>query len=125
MISYQVARYNINISRVDNNNVEQIDRVEFKYNRPIITSRSVETEVSVWDGESVVIGGMISEKVNAFDDSIPYLSEVPFLGRLFRSKGEISTKSNLMIFVTARLVTPGGAPVNKTQLRGIPDYNRI
>ncbi|HSH09096.1 MAG TPA: hypothetical protein VK995_01820, partial [Oceanipulchritudo sp.] len=43
-------------------------------------------------------------------DQIPILGDIPFLGRLFRTEGESTQKRNLLIFVTANLVSPGGSP---------------
>ena len=79
--------------------------------------------VSIWDGESVVLGGMITERISKFHDKIPLLGDVPFLGRLFQNRGERSEKFNLLIFVTARIVNPAGIPIRPHQLRGIPDFN--
>ena len=46
------------------------------------------------------------------DDKVPFLGDIPFIGRLFRSRSEWSNKRNLLIFVTARLVDPRGRKVN-------------
>ena len=45
------------------------------------------------------------------EDKIPFLGDIPFLGRLFRSRSEWSNKRNLLIFVTARLVDPNGRQI--------------
>jgi len=45
------------------------------------------------------------------EDKIPFLGDLPFLGRLFRSRSEQSVKRNLLVFVTARLVDPAGRVV--------------
>ena len=42
------------------------------------------------------------------DDKIPFLGDLPFIGRLFRSHAEQTVKKNLLIFVTGRLITPSG-----------------
>jgi general secretion pathway protein D len=47
--------------------------------------------------------------VKKVEDKVPILGDIPLLGRAFRSKGESSQKRNLLIFVTATLVDPGGA----------------
>jgi general secretion pathway protein D len=59
------------------------------------------------------MGGMITENRKNVDDSVPFLGNIPIVGRLFRSKSERSEKRNLLIFVTAKLVTPDGRPVEK------------
>jgi general secretion pathway protein D len=49
---------------------------------------------------------------------VPVLGDIPLLGNLFRSKGESAQKRNLLIFVTANLLSPGGSP-KKQALRGV------
>ncbi len=86
--------------------------------QPIFAVREVETKVTIWDGATVVMGGMTREDVVTVNDKIPFLGDIPFVGRLFRSEGESSAKRNLLIFVTANMVSPGGSPKRQT-LRGV------
>ena len=51
----------------------------------------------------------------ALEDRIPFLGDLPLIGRLFRSSYEKSEKRNLLIFVTARLVDPNGLPIRKQE----------
>ena len=81
--------------------------------QPIFSSRNVTTSIVIWDGQTVVMGGMIREELTTMNDKIPLLGDIPLLGRLFRSEGEYSQKKNLLIFVTARLVDPAGKPIHK------------
>ncbi|HQC35298.1 MAG TPA: hypothetical protein PLG95_11285, partial [Methanoculleus sp.] len=85
--------------------------LEVKYNMPILSKREAYTKLVVWDGETVVLGGMIQERLEKYNDRVPFLGRVPLLGRLFSSKGEKSVKTNLLIFVNARLVNPEGLPI--------------
>ncbi|MBI9019754.1 MAG: hypothetical protein JEZ10_00655 [Verrucomicrobia bacterium] len=78
---------------------------------PVFKEREVQTEVTVQDGATVGMGGLISEKLEAFEDRVPVLGSIPLVGRLFRSEGERSVKRNLMIFVTAKKVQPNGTMV--------------
>ncbi|MCP5487474.1 MAG: hypothetical protein H7A43_02400 [Verrucomicrobia bacterium] len=93
----------------------------FQYNipQPVFASRNVTTSIVVWDGQTVVLGGLIREELTTMRDKIPLLGDIPWLGRLFRSEGEYSKKINLMIFVTARLVDPAGRPINKAEALGL------
>jgi general secretion pathway protein D len=84
-------------------------------NQPIFSSRKVTTSVSVWDGQTVVLGGLMREDVQKTEDRTPILGDVPLVGRLFRSNAEQHIKRNLVIFVTARLVNPAGQPLNSTE----------
>ena len=79
--------------------------------QPKFHFRSVETYLSVYNGATVVMGGLITESRKSFEDKIPVLGDLPFIGFLFRSTGEYSEKRNLLIFLTARLVDPAGRPL--------------
>jgi general secretion pathway protein D len=84
----------------------------FNMPQPIFTSRNVTTSIVIWDGQTVVMGGLIREELTTIKDKIPILGDIPLLGWLFRSEGEYSQKKNLLIFVTARLVDPAGRPIH-------------
>jgi general secretion pathway protein D len=77
--------------------------------QPIFAVREVTTKVTIWDGATLVMGGLTREDVKKVNDRVPLLGSLPMIGRLFRSTGESSQKRNLLIFVTANLVTPGGS----------------
>jgi len=76
--------------------------------QPVFASRNVTTSIVLWDGQTVVMGGLIRDQATHVDDKIPIIGDIPVLGRLFRNKGQYSQKQNLVIFVTARLVDPSG-----------------
>ncbi|MCH2205117.1 MAG: hypothetical protein MK132_04500 [Lentisphaerales bacterium] len=96
-----------------------------RYDMPILSSRSIDTRIKMWDGESVVIGGLLKEKVVAWKDNVPYLSDVPLIGELFKNEGDGRVKQNLLIFVTARLVNNAGLPIRENNIRGLPDFKRL
>ena len=75
---------------------------------PYFRLRELETEVSVSDGSTIGMGGLIYDKLETFRDKVPVLGSIPLVGRLFRSEGERSVKRNLMIFVTATEVDVNG-----------------
>jgi general secretion pathway protein D len=77
--------------------------------QPIFAVRELSTKVTLWDGATLVMGGLTREDTRKANDKVPVLGNVPVLGRLFRSSGESAQKRNLLIFVTANLVNPGGA----------------
>lgn len=83
--------------------------------QPVFAVRTVRTEVVVYDGATVVIGGLTREEVKTVEDKVPLLGDIPIIGRLFRSEGETSTKRNLLIFVTANLISPGGSVSSDSQ----------
>jgi general secretion pathway protein D len=75
-------------------------------------TRSIETDITIANGATVVMGGLITEERKSMEDKIPYLGDIPWLGRFFRSRSEWSNKRNLLIFVTARLVDPMGRQIS-------------
>lgn len=82
--------------------------------QPVFSVREVSTKVTLWDGATLVMGGLTREEVKKVHDKVPVLGDIPLFGRAFRSKGESSQKRNLLIFVTANLVSPGGSPKKQT-----------
>jgi general secretion pathway protein D len=81
--------------------------------QPIFSTREISTEVTIFDGATVVMGGLTRDEVKSINDKVPVLGDIPGLGRLFRSEGETRQKRNLLIFVTANLVSPGGSPARQ------------
>ncbi len=79
--------------------------------QPFFHVRSIDSTVSVYPGATIVMGGLITEARKAMDDKIPFLGDIPFVGRLFRSHSEQTSKRNLLIFVTTRLVDVRGREV--------------
>lgn len=86
---------------------------------PVFSVREVQTRVTVFDGATVVLGGLTREDVRTIEDSVPILGDIPLIGRLFQSKGKTSEKKNLIIFVTANKISPGGSLVRE-QIGNIP-----
>jgi general secretion pathway protein D len=81
--------------------------------QPVFSVREITTKVEVWDGATLVMGGLTREEVRKVNDKVPLLGDIPLIGRLFQSKGETVEKRNLLIFVTANLVSAGGSLSNQ------------
>jgi general secretion pathway protein D len=79
-------------------------------NEPVFSTREVNTFVTVWDGQTVSLGGLITENVVKAQDKIPFLGDIPLAGRLFRSDNDQKIKENLIIFVTPRILDADGQP---------------
>jgi type II secretory pathway component GspD/PulD (secretin) len=75
---------------------------------PIYKKREIETEVTISDGSTIGMGGLISETIESYEDKVPVLGSLPLIGRLFRNEGEQAVKRNLLMFVTASIVEPTG-----------------
>lgn len=82
--------------------------------QPVFSTREISTEVTIYDGATVVMGGLTRDEVRSINDRVPLLGDLPVIGRLFRSEGETRQKRNLLIFVTANLVSPGGTLSNQS-----------
>ena len=92
--------------------------------KPIITERSIKTIIDVYDGQTVVVAGSTDNRVSTRTDKIPFLGELPFIGRFFQSQAEQAERRNMLLFVTARLLGTDGSPVNAVKNVGVPDFNR-
>lgn len=83
--------------------------------QPIFSTRKIRTEVTIQDGATVVMGGLTREEAKQVHDKVPLLGSIPLIGRLFQSKGETNQKRNLLIFVTASLISGEGIPHHPSQ----------
>ena len=90
-------------------------------NYPVFSERRVETSVSIYDGQTVALGGLIREDVQKVNDKTPLLGDIPLAGVLFRSQVDQHLKRNLIIFVTANLIDPAGQPLAASQQAFLPD----
>jgi type II secretory pathway component GspD/PulD (secretin)/tetratricopeptide (TPR) repeat protein len=88
-------------------------------NQPVFSTRKVTTSVSVYDGQTVVLGGLMREDVQKTEDKVPIIGDIPLVGRAFRTNTEQHTKKNLVIFVTAKIITPAGLPLNEEEEEGL------
>ena len=96
------------------------------YYKPVFNERRFKTHVTVFDGETTLAGGITIDTNDIVHDKVPILGDIPFIGRFFQSKYTKATKSNLLIFVTCRLVKPDGTPLypNSIVEHGTFDFGR-
>ena len=78
---------------------------------PAITTRKADTTVELGDGESFVIGGLVSQSISSTVNKVPFLSEIPILGTVFKRQEYSRRDRELVIVVTPRLVKPFAANV--------------
>jgi len=76
---------------------------------PSIDTRSVETQVLVRNGQTVVLGGIYETERRETINKVPFLGDIPGIGFLFRSTSNTSNKSELLIFVTPRILNEGSS----------------
>ncbi|GAB6095791.1 hypothetical protein JCM14469_20440 [Desulfatiferula olefinivorans] len=87
----------INIDKNDVGNVTDIG--------PTITTKKVESELLVGDGDTIVIGGIIKSNKSVTDSGIPLLQHIPVVGWLFKSRIRSEDKQELLVFLTPRIVS--------------------
>jgi len=71
---------------------------------PPINKKQATTEMLLRDGETTVIGGIYVDSDNTSDDGVPYLMDIPLLGKLFKTNNKTKTKTELLIFITPRIL---------------------
>ena len=76
--------------------------------QPVFSRRTIATKVTVKDSYTVVMGGLLREDVQTINDRVPFLGDMPLVGRLFQSKASRSTKKNLLIFTTCTIYLNNG-----------------
>ena len=74
---------------------------------PSIDTRQITTQVLVNDGQTVVLGGILETERRETEKKVPYLGDVPVLGRLFKTTGKTNNKDELLIFVTPKILREG------------------
>jgi pilus assembly protein CpaC len=80
------------------------------FNVPALTTRKADTEFEIQDGQSFVIAGLLDNRVTSVMNKMPGLGDIPILGYLFRSKNLAKSRSELMVMVTARRISPQSEP---------------
>lgn len=102
-------------------NTNTLTITENRIEMPVFSSRRVNTSLTIYDGHTVAIGGLIREEVEKVEDKVPILGDLPLIGRLFQSTAENRDKSNLVIFVSANIIDATGRPLRDTN--GTPTEN--
>jgi general secretion pathway protein D len=77
---------------------------ETAFNAPVISTRSVRTDLLVQDGQSIVLGGLTDAQRGVQSGGVPFLSSLPFIGGLFGRYARNSTETELFIFLTPRVI---------------------
>lgn len=101
-------------------NPVQIVITENRIEMPVFSVRSVKTGLTIYDGYTVAVGGLMREDVQSVEDKVPILGDLPYVGRLFQTKAQNHIKSNLIIFVTAEIIDATGKRVNGSDTATAP-----
>lgn len=85
--------------------VIQDDR-EIPYTVPVVSTRKASTKVVVGDKQTLIIGGMIKDRVIKGETKVPLFGDIPFVGKFFKSSKTVKDKTELLIFVSPTIITP-------------------
>ena len=81
--------------------------------QPVFRTNKVTTSVTIWDGNTVVLGGAMYDKRQIINDKVPILGDIPLIGRTFQSKVSQVEMKNVIFFVTVKVIDPAGNRVNQ------------
>lgn len=81
-------------------------------NIPVINSTKTKTQVSLKDGHTLGIGGLITDEVTDNVDKVPFLGNIPVLGKLFTNNNKAYNRNNTLIFITAKVVSSENAEIS-------------
>lgn len=79
---------------------------------PVFSKMATETSLTVADGATIVIGGMLEERHQNIEDRTPVLGDLPIVGRLFQSKVDAPTRTAILFLVNVKVVDAAGRPFN-------------
>lgn len=91
--------------------VEDSESFPLELGWPVVDTRSIQTTVNVESGETIIIGGLMKDEERVTNKKVPILGHIPLLGNLFKYKHVSREKTNLVIFLTATLITADGEEV--------------
>jgi len=72
---------------------------------PAINKKEAQTEMLLQDGETTVIGGIYVDNASDEDDGVPFLMDIPFIGKFFKDTTKTDTKTELLIFITPKILS--------------------
>nr|MDP0503913.1 type II and III secretion system protein [Verrucomicrobiota bacterium JB025] len=84
---------------------------ENRIEMPVFSTRRVNSALTIYDGYTVAVGGLMREDVQMVEDKVPIFGDIPLVGRLFQSRSENRIKSNMIVFVTAQIIDATGQPL--------------
>ncbi len=92
--------------------VSNITEVDLQTGLPVLSSRKADTTVRVKDGETIAIGGLTLNQEQTINRKIPLLGDIPLLGKLFQGRKKNVVRTELVVFVTPRILTGSPTPEN-------------
>ncbi len=101
------------VSALDYTNEVEISGFEV----PGLTTRRVNTEVELGDGQTFIIGGLLDKSVTDTFSKIPFIGDIPIIGKLFQSQSKTKNDTELIVLVTPEIVAPMAAGVQPPDLK--------
>ncbi|MEI7998094.1 MAG: type IV pilus secretin PilQ [Candidatus Omnitrophota bacterium] len=83
----------------------QVDPTSNVAKVPLLSNEEANTKVMIRDGQTLVIAGLVKENTQTNKNKVPFLGDLPLIGSAFRSKNDIKTKTELIIFLTPHIIT--------------------
>ena len=77
---------------------------------PVFSIQKLATQLSVADGSTIVLGGLMAERIQNVQDKVPFLGNIPVLGRLFQSTAKQPVSTAIIFLVHVELLDPTGRP---------------
>jgi general secretion pathway protein D len=77
---------------------------ETQFDAPIISTRSVQTQLLIKDGQTVILGGLSDRQRDVSQEGVPFLSSIPLIGGLFGHSSRVTTETELCLFITPRII---------------------
>ena len=91
--------------------VSNITELDLQTGLPVLSTRRSDTTVRVQDGETIIIGGLTLDQEQITKGKIPFFGDLPLLGGLFRSRKKTTVKTELVVFVTPRILQDSGETI--------------
>lgn len=80
--------------------------------QPIFSTKKISTAVKIYDGATVVLGGLVTDNTIMIDDRVPVIGNLPVVGKLFQSKVKQRRTKNMIMFVSVKVIDPAGNRIN-------------
>ncbi len=90
----------------------------YEFNVPVLTKRQMETTITVPNHRTVVIGGLMREDKTKVIEKVPLLSSIPFIGEAFKSRRNVTQKTNLLVFITPHILSTPDEVLKFEETRG-------
>jgi general secretion pathway protein D len=88
--------------------------------QPIFRTNKTSTAVDIWDGNTLVLAGVVTETRTDIQDKVPVLGSLPIIGRAFQSKVSQVERKNVAFFVSVRIIDPAGNNINQILPSALP-----